>query len=135
MDPRLKLAMIVLFFQAVQLKNKAVQLVMLEMERVHQERGRNRRLELVEMARYFRFVYGRAFILTVDKGKHGTSSRGCAAFVLDGLARLSRRVCAVFVLVLCPGSVLPQSRSIYIDSGQGVDTARPPEVVPRFWSI
>ena len=58
MDPRLKLAMIMLFFQAVQLKNKAVQLVMLELERVHQERGRNRRLELVEMARYFRFVYG-----------------------------------------------------------------------------
>ena len=29
MDPRLKLAMIMLFFQAVQLKNKAVQLVML----------------------------------------------------------------------------------------------------------
>ena len=57
-DPRFKLAMIMLFFQAVQLKNKAVQLVMLELERVHQERGRNRRLELVEMARYFRFVYG-----------------------------------------------------------------------------
>ena len=31
-------------------------------------------------------------------------------FVLDGLARHSRRVCAMFVLVLCPGSVLPQSR-------------------------
>ena len=45
MDPRLKLAMIMLFFQAVQL-------VMLELERVHQERGRNRRLELVKMARY-----------------------------------------------------------------------------------
>ena len=58
MDPRLKLAMIMLFFQAVQFKNKAVQLVMLELERVHQERGRNRGLELVEMARYFRFVYG-----------------------------------------------------------------------------
>ena len=58
MDPRLKLAMIMLFFQAVQFKNKAVQLVMLELKRVHQERGRNRRLELVEMARYFRFVYG-----------------------------------------------------------------------------
>ena len=54
MDPQLKLAIIMLFFQAVQ----AVQLVMLELERVHQERGRNRRLELVEMARYFRFVYG-----------------------------------------------------------------------------
>ena len=38
------------------------------------------------------------------------SSGGCAVFVLDGLARHSRRVCAVFVLVLCPGSVLPQSR-------------------------
>ena len=49
MDPRLKLAMIMLFFQAVQLKNKAVQLVILELERVHQERGRNRRLELVAM--------------------------------------------------------------------------------------
>ena len=32
MDPRLKLAMIMLFFQAVQLQNKAVQLVMLELE-------------------------------------------------------------------------------------------------------
>ena len=31
-------------------------------------------------------------------------------FVLDGLARHSRHVCAVFVLVLCPGSVLPQFR-------------------------
>ena len=41
MDPRLKLAMIMLFFQAVQLQNKAVQPVMLELERVHQERGRN----------------------------------------------------------------------------------------------
>ena len=52
----------------------------------------------------------RAFILTVDEGKHGTSSGGCAVFVLDGLARQSHHVCAVFVLVLCPGSVLPQSR-------------------------
>ena len=52
----------------------------------------------------------RAFILTVDEGKHGTSSGGYPRVVLDGLARLSRRVCAVFVLVLCPGSVLPQSR-------------------------
>ena len=58
MDPRLKLAMFMLFFQAVQLKNKAVQLVMLELERLHQERARNRRLEMVEMARYFRFLYG-----------------------------------------------------------------------------
>ena len=41
MDPRLKLAMIILFFQDVQLKNKAMQLVMLELERVHQEWGRN----------------------------------------------------------------------------------------------
>ena len=52
----------------------------------------------------------RAFILTVDKGKHGKSSGGYPRVVLDGLARLSRRVCAVFVLVLCPGSVLHQSR-------------------------
>ena len=52
----------------------------------------------------------RAFISTVDKGKHGTSSGGCAVFVLDGLARHSLRVCAMFVLVLCPGGVLPQSR-------------------------
>ena len=39
MDPQWKLAMNMLFFQAVQLQNKAVQLVMLELERVHQERG------------------------------------------------------------------------------------------------
>ena len=65
----------------------------------------------------------------MDKGKHGTSSGGCAAFVLDSLARHSRRVpCLSFVpavFYLGPGSV-------YIDNGQGVDTARPPEVVPRF---
>ena len=36
----------------------------------------------------------RAFILTVDKGKHGTSSGGYPRVVLDSLARLSRRVCA-----------------------------------------
>ena len=71
----------------------------------------------------------------MDKGKHGTSSGGCAVFVLDGLARLSRRVCAVFVIVLYPGSVYLSPGSIYINSGQGVDTARPLEVVPRFWSI
>ena len=34
MDPRLQIEMIMLFFQVVQLKNKAVQLVMLELERV-----------------------------------------------------------------------------------------------------
>ena len=38
--------MIMLFFQAVQLQNRAVQPVMLESERVHQERGRNLRLEM-----------------------------------------------------------------------------------------
>ena len=99
-----------LFFQAVQLRYKAVQPVMLELERVHQERGRNRWLEMVEMARYFRFLLKRVFILTVDKGKYGTSSGGYPRVVLGGLARLSCHVCAVFLLVLCPGSVLPQSR-------------------------
>ena len=49
MDPWLKLAMIMFFFQAVQMKNKAVQLVMLELEREHQERGRNGRLELEKL--------------------------------------------------------------------------------------
>ena len=72
----------------------------------------------------------RAFISTVDKGKHGTSSGGCAVFVLDGLARHSRRVCAVFVLVPAVSYLSPGN--VYINSGQGVDTARPPEVVPRF---
>ena len=46
---------------------------------------------------------------------HTCQAQGCfysiyAPFVLDGLTRLSRRVCAVFVPFLCPGSVLPQSR-------------------------
>ena len=45
MDPRLKLAMIMLFLQAVQLQNKAVELVMLELERVHQERGETDRTD------------------------------------------------------------------------------------------
>ena len=113
MDPRLKLAMIMLFFQAVQLKNKAVQLVMLELERVCTPgKGEKQMARIGRNGEVFPVCIrrARAFILTVDKGKHGTSSGGCAAFVLDGLARLSRRVCAVFVLVLCPGSVLPQSR-------------------------
>ena len=46
-----------------------------------------------------------AFISTVDKGKHGTSSGGCAVFVLDGLARHSRRVCACPLSRQCLTSV------------------------------
>ena len=93
---------------------------MLELERVHQERGRNRQARNCRNCEVFPDCIRRAFILTVDKGKHGTSSGGYPRVVLDGLARLSRRVCAVFVLVLCPGSVLPQSRErLNIDSGQG----------------
>ena len=77
----------------------------------------------------------RAFISTVEEGKHGTTSGGCAVFVLDGLARHSRRVCAVFVPCFCPGKIYLSPESVYIDSGQRVDTAQPPEVVPCFWPI
>ena len=53
------------------------------------------------------------FILTVDKGKHGTSSGGYPRVVLGGLARLSCRVCVVFVPCLCRVRACPLSRQCF----------------------
>ena len=60
----------------------------------------------------------RAFILTVDKGKHGTSSGGYPRVVLDGLARLSRRVCACPLSRQCFTSV-PGAFISTVDNSRG----------------
>ena len=56
----------------------------------------------------------RPFILAAVWGKHGTSSGGRSVFVLDGLARISRRVHPLFV-PCSPGGLHPAT--FQTDSG------------------